>query len=66
MLKPGKLLFYEEKEFTDFEFSLDGVEKLNCCKIEGQEIQLTNSDQQVIRIMLPTMKSASRWYAEFI
>jgi hypothetical protein len=44
LLKPDKLLFYEEKEFTDFEFSLDGVEKLNCCKIEGQEIQLTNSD----------------------
>lgn len=38
LIKPDKLLFYEDKEFIEYEFALDGIEKMNCCKLEGQEI----------------------------
>ena len=39
LLKPGTLFFYDDSDQTkEFEFSLDGVEKPDCCVIEGLEV----------------------------
>jgi len=36
IVKPGKLYFYEDNNlFSEYEFSLDGVEKPDCCILEG-------------------------------
>jgi len=36
LVKPSSLFFYSENDiFTEFEFSLDGVDKPECCILEG-------------------------------
>jgi hypothetical protein len=36
LLKPGRICFFEEKDVTvEFEYSLDGIERPNCCLLDG-------------------------------
>lgn len=67
ILQPGKFCFFEENNVqAEFEFSLDGIGGSHGLVIEGQEITLFNAQQQRLELMLPTMKSSTRWVCELL
>lgn len=67
IVQPGKLYFFEDGNVqSEFEFSLDGLGTNSNIVLEGQEITLINAQQHKLILMLPTMKSSTRWSFELL